>query len=122
MVVTYTTRFTRRPPPLERPEEGTPRLARITRLLALAHRIESMIRCGDLQDWAHAARAAGVTRARMTQIANLLLLAPEIQESFLLQTERSASDTRITERALRPVLSEPVWHCQLRRYAPIRQG
>jgi hypothetical protein len=42
-----------------------------------------MIRAGKIRDWAEASRLAGVTRARMTQIANLLLLAPDIQESIL---------------------------------------
>ena len=61
----------------------TGRIPRATRMLALAHKIDGMIRTGELRDLADAARAIGVTRARMTQIANLLLLAPEIQEAIL---------------------------------------
>src|SRR5712692_11534028 len=59
------------------------RVPRVTRLLALTHRIDGMIQSGDIRDWAEAARLAGITRARMTQIANLLLLAPDIQEAIL---------------------------------------
>jgi hypothetical protein len=55
----------------------------VARTLALAHTIDEMIRTGELRDLADAARAVGVTRARMTQIMNLLLLAPEIQEALL---------------------------------------
>ena len=64
------------------------RIPRVTRLLALAHRIDGMIRERDLRDWAEAARLIGVTRARMTQIANLLLLAPELQERILLPSKK----------------------------------
>ena len=46
------------------------KIPRVTPLLALAHRIEGMIRTGELKDWAEAARLIGVTRARMTQIGN----------------------------------------------------
>jgi hypothetical protein len=42
----------------------------------LAHRIDAMVRTGEFRDYADAARALGLTRARITQITNLLLLAP----------------------------------------------
>ena len=46
-------------------------------LLALAHQIDRMIRRGEIASLAEAARICGVTRARMTQITNLMLLAPD---------------------------------------------
>ena len=42
------------------------RVPRIVRMLALAHKIDGMIRAGELRDLADAARAIGVTRARMS--------------------------------------------------------
>ena len=82
------------------------RILRITRLLALAHHIDGMIRSGELRDWAEAARLIGVTRARMTQIANLLLLAPDIQEAVLdVPCVVKGSDS-ITERQLREIVAE----------------
>ncbi len=52
------------------------------------------------------ARALGITRARLTQVLNLLLLAPEIQECVLKGQIRS-------ERRLRAVVGEPNWTIQV---------
>jgi len=38
---------------------------------------------GEMRDYADVARLGYVTRARLTQIMNLLLLAPDIQEALL---------------------------------------
>ncbi len=57
-------------------QADTGRVPRVARTLALAHRIDGMIRAGELRDLADAARAIGVTRSRVTQIMNLLLLVP----------------------------------------------
>ena len=58
------------------------------------------------------ARAIGVTRARMTQIMNLLLLAPKIQEEILEMTVEAGRDL-ITERPLRSIVAEPNWTRQI---------
>ena len=42
-----------------------------------------MIRCGVVADYADLARLGQVIRARVTQIMNLLNLAPDIQEEIL---------------------------------------
>jgi len=44
----------------------------------LAHEIERCVRAGELDDLAHAARVFGLTKARVTQIVSLTLLAPSI--------------------------------------------
>lgn len=92
-------------------EKVTPlgRIPRVTRLLALAHRINGMIRAGELKDWAEASRLIGITRARMTQIANLLLLAPELQTRILDQQERRKN----SERSYRKVHSLALWKDQM---------
>ena len=53
-----------------------------------------------------------VTRARVTQIMNLLLLAPDIQEAilFLPRTERGRDPIR--ERQIRPIAAELDWQRQ----------
>ena len=61
-----------------------PRIPRITRLMALAIKFQDMIDRGEVKDYADLARLGFVTRARITQIMNLTLLAPEIQEQLLL--------------------------------------
>ena len=77
--------------------------SRTARMLALAHHIERRIDAGAIPDYATAARSLGVTRARLTQLMNLLLLAPNTQERLLL------GDLRASERALRAQVKEPAW-------------
>ena len=71
-----------------------------------------MIRVGELRDLADAARAIGVTRSRMTQIMNLLLLAPEIQEAILDLPPVANGRDPISERTLRKIVAEPDWNKQ----------
>lgn len=59
------------------------RLPRITRLMALAIKFEGYVRDGVVKDYAEIARLGHVTRARVTQIMDLNLLAPDIQEAIL---------------------------------------
>ena len=88
------------------------RIPRVTRLLVLAHRIDGMIRSGEIRDWAQAARLVGVTRARMSQIANLLLLAPKIQECILNLATVTRGQDSVTEHALRGVATHANWQRQ----------
>ena len=53
---------------------------------------------------AEIAELSRVTRARVTQIMNLLHLAPDIQEDILFLPRITRGHDPITERALRPVL------------------
>jgi hypothetical protein len=69
-------------------EEGTrPQplgpVPRVARLLALAHHFERLLAEGIVRTQGELAELAGVTRPRVTQILNLLLLAPDIQEELL---------------------------------------
>ncbi len=119
---TYEVEFPRRPAP-ERASSEAPvgRLPRVTRLLALAHRIDGMITSGEVRDWAEAARLVGVTRARVTQIANLLLLAPKIQEGILSLPSVTRGPDLVTERVLREVASHVDWRAQNMAWIPLRQ-
>ncbi|HEY7310749.1 MAG TPA: hypothetical protein VH643_15405 [Gemmataceae bacterium] len=76
-----------RPKPVTR-EPG--RVPRVARLLALALRIDEQLRNGELTSYSEVAELGHVTRARVSQIMNLLNLAPDLQESilFLPRTER----------------------------------
>jgi hypothetical protein len=57
--------------------------ARIARQLALAHALRRRLERGEFADFADMARQLGFTRARVTQLMDLLLLAPEVQEEIL---------------------------------------
>ena len=65
------------------PSEIVGRLPRITRLMALAIHFDQLIRDRTILNQAELARLGRVTRARMSQIMNLLHLAPDIQEALL---------------------------------------
>jgi hypothetical protein len=97
----------------EPPAAPVGRVPRIVRLLALAHDIERRVRSGELDDFAAAARAYGLTRARVTQIVNLTLLAPTLQEEILAMGPVNLGRDPITERTLRPIVAEAVWARQI---------
>lgn len=82
-----------------------PRIPRITRLMALAIKFQDMIDRGEVKDYADLARLGFVTRARLTQIMNLTLLAPDIQEEILEGREA-------IERSLRRACSLVRWDHQ----------
>ena len=89
---------------------GAGRPPRIACLLALAHRFDELICSGIVKDYAELARLGHVTRARLTQIMNLLALAPEIQEYLLwLSSNRECA---MTERDLRRIAAEVRWDRQ----------
>lgn len=110
-------RVTRREaPPPEPPMTPRPqRLPRITRLMALAIQIQDQIGRREIRDYAEVARVGYVTRARMTQIMNLLYLAPDIQESILFLEGRAHS--ALAERGVRKACAEVIWDNQRRLLA-----
>src|SRR3990172_10573520 len=59
------------------------RIPRITRLMALAIKFQNMVDRSEVRDYADLARLGHVSRARITQITNLLHLAPDIQEQLI---------------------------------------
>ncbi|MFH1746962.1 MAG: zinc ribbon domain-containing protein, partial [Planctomycetota bacterium] len=89
--------------------EPIPRLAR---LMALALRMEGLVRKGHVSDCAELARLGHVSRARVSQILSLSLLAPDIQETLLFLPGGADGGTALSERHLRPIAAEPDWNCQ----------
>ena len=69
------------------PHEGsttaTGKVPRVTRLLALAHKFEDMLASGEVGSMAELSRAGRVSRARLSQIMDLVLLAPDIQDEIM---------------------------------------
>ncbi len=80
--------------------------SRVASLLALAHYVERLVEGGTLKDYADTTRLLGMTRARMTQVINLLNLSPAIQEAVLL------GDLKVSERQLRAPAREILWKTQ----------
>jgi Recombinase zinc beta ribbon domain len=87
---------------------------RLARLLALAHKLEGVVRTGQVRDYAELARLAHISSARIGQIVVLGLLAPAIQEHILFLPADQAG--LIGERELCQIAREPRWDLQLARF------
>jgi hypothetical protein len=94
----------------------TGRVPRISRLMALAIRFEGLLARGEVRDYAELARVGHVTRARVSQIMNLLNLAPDIQEEILFLPAVDLGHDPIKEWQVRPVAAESVWARQRARW------
>ena len=115
MKIEYTVPLRRRvPPPAFNPKsagELSDRPHRIARMLALAHRLDELVRSGAVRDHGELARVRQVSPARICQFLTLLHLAPAIQEYLLFLT---ADETMpITAPVLRKIAREPRWDRQM---------
>ncbi|MEW5980368.1 MAG: recombinase family protein [Acidobacteriota bacterium] len=94
------------------PDQPTGKVPRVSRLMALAIKMDEPVRTGEVRDYADLARLGHVSRARITQIMNLLNLAPEIQEEILFLPSTFAGSDAVSERDLRAIASEVNWKKQ----------
>jgi hypothetical protein len=83
-------------------------LPRIARLMALAIRLDGLVRDKTVQNYAELAQLGRVTRARITQIMKLLQLAPDLQEQLLFLPPLKG----LNERNLRAVVQQLDWSKQ----------
>ena len=87
------------------------RPSRLAKMLALAHKMQELIDTGKVPDRATLARRLGFSRARVTQLLDLLLLAPDIQEEIVMSEIPDGNKT-ITEHEIRKVLRFCYWQKQ----------
>jgi len=106
--------------PKKRPEKSqetnisTPEVAvpiSLAYTLAFAHHMENLISSGEVKDRAELARIFGLSRARVTQILDLTLLAPDIQEDILFM-EGCREPQAVSERTVRPLARTLDWRKQ----------
>ncbi len=90
------------------PTKVAPAVPRVTRLMALALKFQEMVGRGEIRDYAEIARLGYITRARATQIMNLLHLAPDIQEHLLFLDGGPAS-SKLAEHELRAIATAVEW-------------
>ena len=95
-----------------KPVKPKGRLPRITRYMALAIYYEGLIREGHIHDYAEIATLGHVTRARVTQIMNLRLLAPDIQERLLSLIRIVGGRDVLYLRRLQSIALESDWRKQ----------
>jgi hypothetical protein len=99
--------------PKKEAQPELPRIPRVARLMALAIKFQDMVDRGEVRDYADLARLGYVTRARVTQIMNLLLLAPQIQEDLL---NPEFVGQQVHEKHLREIASLVAWRDQRRSW------
>ncbi|HYM11428.1 MAG TPA: hypothetical protein VEU62_11885 [Bryobacterales bacterium] len=92
------------------------RIPRITRLMALPIKFQEMVDRGEVRDYADLARLGYVSRARMTQIMNLLNLAPQLQENIVLDPEQVET---ISESLIREITGLVLWQDQLNAWEQV---
>lgn len=98
------------------PEALPNRVPRVARLMALAIHFDGMLRKGVVADQSELAQICQVTQPRMTQIMNLLHLAPDIQEEILFLPQSERGRDHVHERMLRELTAIPIWAAQRHRW------
>lgn len=94
--------------------QPTGRIPRIAKLMALAIRCDQMLRSGAVPDATALAKLASVSQPRMTQILNLTLLAPDIQERLLFLDTVENGKPEISEKGMRMACAVVRWERQRR--------
>ena len=98
------------------------RVPRVSKLMALAIRFDGLIRDGEVAGQSELAKLAHVTQSRMTQIMNLLHLAPKIQEDLLFLPRITSGKAPIHEKLLRPIAAEIDWGKQREMWAGLKRA
>jgi len=98
------------------PAPAPRRVPRVARLMALAIHFERLIRERSITNYSELARLGHVTRARVSQVMNLLYLAPDIQEELLfLPTVERGRDPLVLPDLL-PIVAKADWRVQRRMW------
>lgn len=103
---------TRRPlaaAPFGAPPSANGRLPRVTQVLALAIQFQDMIQRGEARDYADLARLGCLTRERMSQIMELVWLAPDIQQEILEFPPTGTLKFPVSEVAVRRIAADLRW-------------
>lgn len=95
------------------------RVPRLSRLMALAIHFEGLLAKGEVTDMADLARLGHVSRARITQIMNLRLLAPDIQEDLLFLPHTETARDMLKYAEIRSLTVEADWAKQRRMWVKL---
>ncbi len=98
------------------------RVPRVSRVMALAIRLEELIRTGVAKDQSALAKLGHISRVRMTQIMNLNLLAPDIQEEVLHLPLHLCGREVLKESELREIAAVVGWGRQREMWALTAQN
>ena len=90
------------------------RVPRVSRLMALALRLDELVRTGQIASFSALASLGQVTRARISQILSLRCLAPDIQEALLFLPPTPRGRDPIILADLMPITAALDWRKQRR--------
>jgi hypothetical protein len=92
------------------------RVPRVARLASLAIRFEGLVRSAAIANYSEIATLGHVSRARISQVMNLLNLAPDVLEEvlFLPRTEHGRDPIHL--RQLQPIATTFDWDKQRRQW------
>ena len=107
--------------PSDAPRSTMGRLPRITQVMALAIQLQDMIQRGGARDYADLARLGCLTRERMSQMMELVWLAPEIQQEIVEFPPRAATRFPISELAARRIAASLDWVEQRELWRKLKQ-
>jgi hypothetical protein len=88
--------------------------------MALAIQFQDIIQRGEARDYADLARLGCLTRERMSQVMELVWLAPDIQQEILEFPPSGAPRFPISEVAVRRIASALSWEDQRREWNRLR--
>ena len=91
------------------PTAPSGKIPRLSRLMALALRFEMLIGDGVVANNSELAELGHVSRARVTQIMNLLNLSVAIQEAILSLPPTLQEKDAVTEKDMRPIEAKLDW-------------
>jgi hypothetical protein len=89
-------------------------------MMALAIHLRELVDNGQVKDYTTLAELGHVSRARITQIMDLTLLAPDIQEALLFLPKIERGRDRLNERMLRGIAAESMWARQREKWRELR--
>jgi hypothetical protein len=98
------------------------RVPRIARLMALAIRFADYLRTGQITTHSELAVLGQVSRPRISQVMNLLNLAPDIQEAILFLPLTMSGRDPIHLRQLQAIASDFIWHRQRKLWIQVRDA
>jgi hypothetical protein len=100
-------------------EENRGRVPRISRLMALALKLE---RDGPLRNCRSVANVGHISSGRLSQILSLTCLAPPIQEQLLFLPQTKTGPDLVTERDLRAITKMVDWDEQKKLFQAVMEG
>ena len=90
------------------------RVPRVSGLMALALRLDALVRSGQIGSYGELAAFGHITRARISQIMNLIHLSPDIQEALLFLPPTRRGRDAIILADVQPIAAAFDWRKQRR--------